>query len=167
MASRSLETLAVIAVVTTVLVVGCSGGFGPTLPSPDSTPTNDTPINDTPVNDTPVNDTPVNDTPTNNTPVNDTPVNDTPINDIVNSASVTGQVIGYIGEPVADVTVSIDTGDIIVEYVTGSDGRFRLAGLTPGTAWTLDLCLSDYCLQRQTGTLQAGENDMGEVYTDF
>jgi len=48
--------LAVIAVVTTVLIVGCGGGMGPTLPSPDRTPTNDAPVNDTPTNDTPTND---------------------------------------------------------------------------------------------------------------
>jgi hypothetical protein len=127
---------AVLAVVGAVLFVGCSGGIGPTLPSPDG-PHNDAPINDAPVNDTPVNDT----------PVNDTPVDDGPVDDIVEcpeDVNVTGvvsvpQVLGAGDEsmqqpvtPVAGAFVAATDGTRVVDTRTDSTGRYCLSGLSPG-----------------------------------
>jgi hypothetical protein len=165
---RSLETFAVLVVVATVLVVGCSGGFGPTLPSPDGTPHNDAPINDTPVNDTPTNDTPVNDTP-----VNDTPVNDTPINDIaecpedadlegivrVPAEMVMSAPAGGVGAPVAGALVAVTDGEKVLQTLTDENGEWCLDGVNVGdyvVAYGLSGFETDYVIGSFAGTPQDG-----------
>jgi hypothetical protein len=136
-----METLAVVVVVSMVLFVGCSGGIGPTLPSPDG-PHNDAPVNDTPINDTPVNDTPVNDTPINDTPVNDTPTDGCPdggdLSGTVTTSPLLAGVVsgaGAVGSFAEGVMVAATDGVKVEQTFTDENGFFCLDGFEPGEIW--------------------------------
>jgi hypothetical protein len=118
---RGIETLAVVAVVATVLFVGCSGGHGPTLPSPDG-----------PHNDAPINDTPVNDTPTNGCPAGGDLSGTVTTSPLLAGVGTSG---GEQGTPVEGAMVAATDGVKVEQTFTDENGFFCLDGFDPGEIW--------------------------------
>lgn len=56
---------------------------------------------------------------------------------------IEGVVSGYDGSPVAGVNVNIWDGKLLKRAVTGSDGKFFVSGILPGTSFAIRLTMPD------------------------